>query len=40
VKALFTEEEDAKNYGYTEKVLKYMTKSIRSYYKELRIKDG
>ena len=40
MKALFQDEEVAKNYGYTEKVLKFMTKSIRSYYKELRIKDG
>jgi hypothetical protein len=37
---MFNEEEVAKNYGYTEKVLKFMTKSIRSYYKELRIKEG
>ena len=40
VKALFKDEEVAKKYGYTEKVLKFMTKSIRSYYKELRIKEG
>jgi hypothetical protein len=40
VKAMFKEEEEAKNFGYTDKVFKFMTKSIKSYYKELRIKDG
>ncbi len=40
VKGMFADEEEAQKYGYTEKVLKFMTKSIRSYYKELRIKEG
>jgi hypothetical protein len=37
---MFKEEEEAKTFGYTDKVFKFMTKSIKSYYKELRIKDG
>jgi hypothetical protein len=40
VKALFKDEAERAQFGVTDKVIKFMTKHIKSYKKELRIKDG
>jgi len=40
VKALFKDEAERAAFGVNDKVIKFMTKDIKSYKKELRIKDG
>ncbi len=40
VKALFKDDADRAAFGIQDKTIKFMTKHIKSYKKELRIKDG
>ena len=40
VKALFKDDADRATFGIQDKTIKFMTKHIKSYKKELRIKDG